>query len=184
MLGSNRRGCCPPPAPSRSREYRLTLLPAQHARRYATESGAKPGSNTFLYLAGGAALAGAGYYYFAGTPAVQQAEAKVKQATGAAPKPAFTGGDQGFVSLKLADVENVNHNTKRFRFELPEGDMVSGLHIASAILTKYKGPNDEKATLRPYTPISDESRFLYLLLGLKACADTGGQVPKATLTSS
>jgi hypothetical protein len=38
--------------------------------------------------------------------------------------------------------------------------MVSGLHVASAILTKYKGPNDEKATLRPYTPISDESKLL------------------------
>jgi cytochrome-b5 reductase len=72
------------------------------------------------------------------------------------PKPAFTGGDQGFLSLKLAEVENVNHNTKRFRFELPESDQVSGLHIASAILTKYKGPNDEKPTMRPYTPISSE----------------------------
>lgn len=38
--------------------------------------------------------------------------------------------------------------------------MVSGLHVASAILTKYKGPEDEKAVLRPYTPISDESMFL------------------------
>lgn len=91
-----------------------------------------------------------------GSPAAQKAEAKVKQAVGGAGKPAFTGGDQGFISLKLADVETVNHNTKRFRFELPEADMVSGLQIASAILTKYKGPEDEKATLRPYTPISDE----------------------------
>ena len=73
-------------------------------------------------------------------------------------KPAFTGGDQGFVSLKLAEVENINHNTKKFRFELPEPDMVSGLPVASAILTKYKGPNDEKATLRPYTPVSDEGK--------------------------
>jgi cytochrome-b5 reductase len=81
----------------------------------------------------------------------------VKQAVGVEPKKAFTGGDQGFVSLKLSDVELVNHNTKRLRFELPEPDQVSGLHVASAILTKYKGPNDEKATLRPYTPISDES---------------------------
>ncbi|POR36693.1 NADH-cytochrome b5 reductase [Tolypocladium paradoxum] len=142
-----------------------------HARRYATESAPKGGSNTFLYLAGGAALAGAGYWYLGGTPAAQQAEAKIKQATGAAAKPAFTGGDQGFVSLKLVDVENVNHNTKRFRFELPEGDMVSGLHIASAILTKYKGPNDEKATLRPYTPISDEGQAGYMDLLVKRYPD-------------
>lgn len=32
-----------------------------------------------------------------------------------------------------------------------------GLPIASAVLTKYKGEGDEKATLRPYTPINDES---------------------------
>jgi cytochrome-b5 reductase len=84
----------------------------------------------------------------------------VKEAVPA--KPAFTGGDQGFISLKLADVEIVNHNTKRFRFELPESDMVSGLHVASALLTKYKGPNAEKATLRPYTPISEEGNTDYM----------------------
>lgn len=43
---------------------------------------------------------------------------------------AFTGGDQGFLDLKLSNVETVNHNTKRFRFELPDKDQVSGLNIA------------------------------------------------------
>ncbi|GAB0146587.1 NADH-cytochrome b5 reductase [Epichloe bromicola] len=135
--------------------------PLKTARRYATESGSQGGSNTLLLAAGGAVVAGAGYYYFSGSPSVA---AKVKEAVPA--KPAFTGGDQGFVSLKLADIENVNHNTKRLRFELPESDMVSGLHVASAILTKYKGPEDEKAILRPYTPISDESEkgFVDLLV--------------------
>lgn len=128
----------------------------QHVRRYATESGAQGGSNTLLYVAGAAGVAGAGYWYFSGTPAVQKAEAEVKQAVGAEPKKAFTGLDQGFVSLKLAEVELVNHNTKRFRFELPEADQVSGLNIASAILTKYKAPGAEKPVLRPYTPTSDE----------------------------
>jgi cytochrome-b5 reductase len=127
-----------------------------HARRYATESGAKAGSsNAMLYAAGAAALGGAGYWFMSGTPAAQKVEAQVKAAAGPA-TPAFTGGDQGWVSLKLSEIEIVNHNTKRLRFELPEADNVSGLHVASAILTKYKGPNDEKATLRPYTPISDE----------------------------
>ncbi|KAG6002144.1 NADH-cytochrome b5 reductase, partial [Claviceps lovelessii] len=140
------------------------------ARRYATESGAKSSSNGLLFAVGGAALAaGAGYYYFGGSSAAAEAAdaaaAKVKRAAVPA-KPAFTGGDQGFISLKLADVENVNHNTKRLRFELPESDQVSGLAVASAILTKYKGPQDEKATLRPYTPISDENEkgFLDLLV--------------------
>lgn len=75
-------------------------------------------------------------------------------------KKAFVGGDQGWLSLKLEEVELVNHNTKRLRFRLPEDDMVSGLHVASAILTKFKPIDAEKAVLRPYTPISDESKYL------------------------
>jgi cytochrome-b5 reductase len=42
----------------------------------------------------------------------------------------FTGGDQGWVDLKLADIEILSHNTKRFRFEFPDKDAVSGLQIA------------------------------------------------------
>lgn len=142
-----------------------------HARRYATESGAKAGSsNTLLFAAGAAGLAGAGYWFMSGSPAAQKVEAQVKQAAAPA-KPAFTGGDQGWVSLKLADIELVNHNTKRLRFELPEPDNVSGLQVASAVLTKYKGPNDEKATLRPYTPISDEDERGYMDLLIKRYPD-------------
>lgn len=73
-------------------------------------------------------------------------------------KKAFTGGEQGWVSLELENVENVNHNTKKFRFKLPEEDDVSGLAVASALLTKYKGPEMEKAAIRPYTPVSDEGK--------------------------
>ncbi|RFU75146.1 nadh-cytochrome b5 reductase 2 [Trichoderma arundinaceum] len=137
-----------------------------HARRYATESGAKGGSNALLYGAGAVGLGGAAYYFLGGSSAAGKAENKAKEALGVAPKAAFTGGDQGFLSLKLAEVEDVNHNTKRLRFELPEKDQVSGLHIASAVLTKFKSPNAEKATLRPYTPISDEDEkgFLDLLV--------------------
>lgn len=45
-------------------------------------------------------------------------------------KKAFTGGDQGFIPLKLVDVQAYNHDTKRFKFALPEDDMVSGLAVA------------------------------------------------------
>ncbi|TQS36284.1 hypothetical protein Golomagni_03271 [Golovinomyces magnicellulatus] len=68
--------------------------------------------------------------------------------------PAFTG--QGFINLKLENVENINHNTKKLRFALPEKDQVSGLQTASCLLTKFKGPEMEKAVIRPYTPTSDE----------------------------
>ncbi|TDZ13386.1 NADH-cytochrome b5 reductase 2 [Colletotrichum spinosum] len=138
------------------------------ARRYATEAPKSGGSNPALYAGAAAAVAGGAYYLFSGSsPAAQKAEAKVKEAVGAEPKKALTGGDQGFVSLKLEDVEIVNHNTKKLRFALPEEDMVSGLNVASAVLTKYKGPEDQKATLRPYTPTSDEDAKGFIELIVK-----------------
>lgn len=121
-------------------------------------------------------LVGGGYYYYSQGDnaaklkgAAKDAEAKAKEAVsaakakieGATAKPAFTGGDQGFISLKLDSVENINHNTKKFRFALPEGDQVSGLHVASALLTKYKGPEMEKPAIRPYTPVNDEGMLYF-----------------------
>jgi len=91
-----------------------------------------------------------------GKPTAQKVEVKVKEAVGAEPKKALTGGDQGFVSLKLDEVETYNHNTKKFRFKLPEEDMVSGLQVASAILAKFQPQGAEKPVVRPYTPVSDE----------------------------
>lgn len=154
----------------------------QHARRFATETGpsaaqqaAKPaaaaapktaaapppppppsggGSNATVYALGAAVLGGGAYYY-----STLSGGAKAGAASKQPAQAAFTGGDQGFLSLKLAEVVDVNHNTKRFRFELPEKNQVPGLPIASAVLTKFKGEGDEKATLRPYTPINDESTF-------------------------
>ena len=49
----------------------------------------------------------------------------------------------------------MNHNTKLFTFDLPDPEGTLGLIVNSCILTKYKGPNDEKTIVRPYTPISD-----------------------------
>ena len=56
-------------------------------------------------------------------------KAKEKVSDKPAPK-TFLGGDQDFLDLKLASVEDVNKNSKRFRFDLPEKDQVSGLEIA------------------------------------------------------
>ncbi|SPO07649.1 probable NADH-cytochrome b5 reductase 2 [Cephalotrichum gorgonifer] len=129
-------------------------LRCQAARRYATSAptpeAPKSGSNAFAYAAGAAGLAGAAYYFLTGS------SAGAKAVPAGPPKKALTGGDQGFVSLTLDKVEDVNHNTKLFRFKLPEDDMVSGMVTASAILTKFKPEGAEKAVLRPYTPVSDE----------------------------
>ncbi|KAK4250775.1 NADH-cytochrome b5 reductase 2 [Corynascus novoguineensis] len=149
-------------------------------RRYATEppsADPKKGNKILLYGAAAAALAGVGYYFLggSGTPVAKKAEEKIKDATDTAAeklssgdvKKALTGGDQGWVSLKLEEAEPVNHNSKRFRFRLPEDDMVSGLHVASAILTKFKPLDAEKPVIRPYTPISDEDAKGYIDLLVK-----------------
>ena len=145
----------------------------QNIRRYATPPGpAAGGSSTAIYgLVAGAAALGGGYYYYRITdpnkmpitPAAPSSSAEQKSVP-ANPQPsppvpanaAFTGGEQGFIDLKLESVEKINHNTKKFRFALPNADDVSGLQIASALLTKYKGPEMEKPVIRPYTPTSDE----------------------------
>jgi cytochrome-b5 reductase len=62
-------------------------------------------------------------------PAAEAPADKFSGVTNEGPK-TFTGGDQGFIDLKLAAVTDINHNVKRFRFELPEKDAVSGLTIA------------------------------------------------------
>ena len=80
------------------------------------------------------AAVGAGYagYSFLGNKANAAAPAPAADTkkTVTETKKTFTGGEQGFVDLKLKEVHDYNHNTKRFIFELPEPDQVSGLHVA------------------------------------------------------
>jgi cytochrome-b5 reductase len=103
-----------------------------------------------------------------GQPASKTEAQNIPPTTGGHVQPVkcFTGGDQGFIGLVLDNIEKVNHNTKKFRFKLPESESVSGLNVASALLTKYKGPEMEKPVIRPYTPISDEGVQLSCLLPL------------------
>ncbi|KAK6949012.1 hypothetical protein Daesc_009084 [Daldinia eschscholtzii] len=130
------------------------------SRTYATEpakSGGSSSSNTLLYTLGGAGVAAAGYWYYSGQSAGSAAAKAKEVASSGPPKKAFLGGDQGFISLLLKDVQVVNHNTKKFIFKLPEDDQVSGMHVASALLTKYQYEG-QKPVVRPYTPTSDEGK--------------------------
>ncbi|KAF2662604.1 ferredoxin reductase-like protein [Lophiostoma macrostomum CBS 122681] len=137
----------------------------QNVRRYASESSSSSGggSNSLLYTGVALAALSGGYFYLrrqsptgqAGDAPPSEEARKVPGHIAQPAKAAFTGGEQGFVSLVLDKSEIVNHNTKRLTFKLPEGDMESGLPVASAIITKYKGPEMEKPVIRPYTPVSD-----------------------------
>ena len=61
--------------------------------------------------------------------AVSTSEAKTVEPAGPKSK-TFTGGDQGWIDLKLTNVEVINHNTKKLRFALNSDDDVSGLKVA------------------------------------------------------
>jgi cytochrome-b5 reductase len=103
----------------------------QSFRSYATEASSGSSRTPLVLGVGAIAAAAAGYVYYNGS-APAAAEAAKEKVKGEVKEPAktFTGGDQGFIDLKLAEVTHVNHNTKRFRFELPEKDAVSGLTTA------------------------------------------------------
>ncbi|KAK4503542.1 hypothetical protein PRZ48_004457 [Zasmidium cellare] len=158
-----------------TRLFRPAAQLSSQVRRYASEAPKSGGNNGLLYGLGGVALAGAGYYAFAGgKDPVQQAKELTEPAAknvppsqGGPPDKVFIGGDQGFISLVLDKVDNINHNTKQFRFKFENPDAVSGLPVASAIITKDKGPQDEKPTIRPYTPTSDEDERGYMDLVVK-----------------
>lgn len=133
-------------------------------RRYASESTQTGSSNALLYGGLGVGALGGGYYFYSRQTGGAAAPAPAKEEQNAPakaeePSKVFTGGDQGFIPLALDKVEEINHNTKRFRFKFDDSEAVSGLVIASALVTKFKGENDEKPTIKPYTPVSDESKF-------------------------
>ncbi|KAI4240209.1 MAG: hypothetical protein L6R40_005238 [Gallowayella cf. fulva] len=143
----------------------------QHSvRHYATEGASSGGTNKWLKYGGafGAIFVTFGVVRaFAQKPSEEgseEARKKLEALTGKQPgnppdasaNKTFKGGDQGWVDLKLENVEELSHNAKKFRFALPDKNDVSGLEVASALLTKYKGPEMEKPVIRPYTPTSDE----------------------------
>ena len=78
-----------------------------------------------------AVVAGYGGYSFLGNKSAASADApSTKKEAEKLDKRAFTGGDQGFIDLKLKEAKDYNHNTKRFVFELPEADQLSGMNVA------------------------------------------------------
>jgi len=65
--------------------------------------------------------------------------------------------------FSLREVKEVNHNTKIFRFNLPDGHEL-GLPVASCILVKGIPGADGKEVARPYTPLSEQKGYFDLLI--------------------
>ncbi|KIW69133.1 hypothetical protein PV04_05026 [Phialophora macrospora] len=150
----------------------------QSFRGYASEAQA-PKSSSTPYIVGAVAIGTGilGYNFLGSSSKTSKSDGAPSQSTDdqkninkqkqEAPGKTFTGGEQGFVDLKLKEIIPYNHNTKRFKFALPDEEHVSGLNVASAIITKFKPENEEKPVIRPYTPINDEDARGYLELLVK-----------------
>ncbi|KAI3395809.1 hypothetical protein diail_822 [Diaporthe ilicicola] len=82
------------------------------------------------------------------------------------PKKIFPRAGPSFTRLTLEKSEDVNHNTKRLRFALPDEKAVSGLPLTSALLTFAVPKGGYFPVLRPYTPItpSDTQGHMDLLV--------------------
>ncbi|GAA5815945.1 hypothetical protein MFLAVUS_009464 [Mucor flavus] len=118
-------------------------------RQYSTgQEPKKTGSKLLVAALIGAGIAGGITYNSAQTKIVPQA---VKQVIAEKSPSAFS--NEGFVTLKLAEVKPINHNTSLFRFELPKGH-VAGLPIASCVVVKH-AEEGAKPIIRPYTPVSE-----------------------------
>lgn len=94
----------------------------QSFRKYSTEAPRQRANLTPIYLGITALGLGVGLYRYNSGSASAEAP-KQRQSV-------FVGGDQGWVDLKLSEAETLSHNVKRLRFEFPDKEKVSGLHIA------------------------------------------------------
>jgi len=122
----------------------------QNVRRYATEAPKSGSSNTLLYTLLAAGAGGAAYYYY---PSLTGAAKEVAPKELPPAIPTFTGEP---VELRLANVEQLSRNTKRYTFELPSPDHVAGMKVASCLVAIYQPPGADKPVIRPYTPVTDD----------------------------
>ncbi|KXN70707.1 ferredoxin reductase-like protein [Conidiobolus coronatus NRRL 28638] len=121
---------------------------AARANYSSAADGAKSG-NSNLLLGALAVAAGAGsYYYFSGNEAKVAAKSENKSDD-------LLLSPKEFKSFKLKEVQDINYNTKLFRFELPV-DRSLDLPVASCVVTRAPGKNG-KNVIRPYTPTSEEN---------------------------
>ncbi|KAJ2777477.1 hypothetical protein GGI15_004484 [Coemansia interrupta] len=126
-------------------------IPRQFSRAYSTAPAGGKNGNGVLWasLATGAVLVGA-YYY---TRSKENQEGSVASSSST---PVTTALDpKKFIPFKLVEATPINHDSTHYRFAL-EPNQELGLDITSCIVVKAKVGNDEKPTIRPYTPVSEQ----------------------------
>ncbi|KAK4221958.1 hypothetical protein QBC38DRAFT_107766 [Podospora fimiseda] len=112
-----------------------------------------------------AAVAGIGAIAYLKFSSAAQPDAQSEGKSPAAAGSNFTR-PFGFRTLRLLSTEQLNHNTKKLRFELPDPSQPSGLTLTSALLS-VSFPNGSWIPVpRPYTPTNklDEPGFIDLTI--------------------
>lgn len=94
----------------------------QSFRKYSAEATPKKSNLTPIYVGVGLVGVGVGLYRYSSGDSSVPAAIKFED------RPKVFNGD--WVDLKLANIETLSHNTKRFRFEFEDKDAVSGLPVA------------------------------------------------------
>ncbi|KKY15653.1 putative ferredoxin reductase-like protein [Phaeomoniella chlamydospora] len=123
----------------------------------------------------------------AGTQLAPDTMTNTTKAGIAAPKKTFTFPVWSH-GLKVSRVEQINHDTKKITFELPEQDSISGIPPSAAVLTQHTPSGAWFPVFRPYTPISspDTPGSLTLLVKKypqgRASAHLHSLIPGSTLT--
>ncbi|KAJ2684793.1 hypothetical protein GGH99_003934 [Coemansia sp. RSA 1285] len=79
-------------------------------------------------------------------------------------EPAFQ--KTGFIDFKLKETIPINHDTSLFRFEL-EPTQKLGMTATSCLVVKETLGDDEKPTVRPYTPVTDMETYGHFDLVVK-----------------
>ncbi|KAI9484732.1 hypothetical protein BDB00DRAFT_878507 [Zychaea mexicana] len=98
----------------------------------------------------------AGAYYYFSNNYLNKTQNRAFADAAEAPK-AFS--PEEFRSFTLTEAHPYNHNTSVFRFKLPSDQHVTGLHVASCVITRYPFKKKDGSTgyiIRPYTPTSHE----------------------------
>ncbi|KAJ1976705.1 NADH-cytochrome b5 reductase [Dimargaris xerosporica] len=146
--------------------YRQSIRRASTQAEGSASSPQSSGSNTLLVAAALGVLAAGGYYYYNSPEKTQELKQAIAPATKAL-------NPKEFQSFVLKAVEPISHNTKLYRFALPEPNMVLGLDVASCIVTKFVDEQSlgkdgkPKVVIRPYTPTSEEGERGYFDLIVK-----------------
>ncbi|KAI9297873.1 ferredoxin reductase-like protein [Neoconidiobolus thromboides FSU 785] len=140
----------------------------------STSSGGQSGGNNKLLLAAIPIIGGAGYYYYQQQNSVKLSTSSTSLSADERSKSSPLNPAE-FTSFKIKEVQNLTHDTRLIRLEIPNNGSLN-LPVASCVVTRKPAKEGEKPVIRPYTPTSDDSAVGHFDFIIKKY-DTGAFTP-------